>query len=103
MQTEQITAQKEMAEADQALKLLLADKESAERELDRAFTQGENDKARELQLEIAKMNARIAEKQAEATETSGLWSGISTAAGLILGGPIGGIIGNKIFGKTAET
>lgn len=85
MQNAQITAQQEMAKADAALKLILTQRDELQRQLDRAFTAGENDKARALQLQIAEMNADVAKAQAEATESAGMWGGVGTAVG-IMGG-----------------
>jgi len=78
----QIAAQERQAAAERELKLLLAKRDELQRELDRAFTAGENDKARAVQLQIAKINADAAKKQAEATASAGMWGGIGNAIGV---------------------
>ena len=78
----QIVAQERQAVAERELKLLLTKRDELQRELDRAFTAGENDKARAVQLQIAKINADAAKKQAEATASAGMWSGIGNAIGV---------------------
>ena len=78
----QIAAQERQAVAERELKLLLAKRDELQRELDRAFTAGENDKARAVQLQIAEINADAAKKQAEATASAGMWSGIGNAIGV---------------------
>lgn len=82
LQNAQIVAQERQAQAERELKLLLTKRDELQRELDRAFTAGENAKARDLQLQIAKINADAAGAQADATASAGLWGGIGTAIGV---------------------
>jgi hypothetical protein len=66
--------------------------------LDFAWKEGENEKDRELKLEIAKMELQAAREAAKAKKKSGLFSAIGSIAGAVLGGPVGSAIGAKIGG-----
>ena len=56
-----------------------------QRQADRAFTAGENAKGREIQLQIAQMQADAQRRQAEATEAAGEATGWGSTVGTLLG------------------
>lgn len=66
--------------------------------LDYAWKEGENEKDRELKLEMAKMELQAAREAAKAKKKAGIFGAIGTIAGAVLGGPIGASIGGSIGG-----
>ncbi len=66
--------------------------------LDYAWKEGENEKDRELKLELAKMELQMARMQAKAKKKAGIFGAIGSIAGAMLGGPIGAQIGGMIGG-----
>ena len=64
--------------------------------LDYAWKEGQNEKDRELKLEMAKMELQAAREAAKAKKSGGIFSAIGTVVGAIAGGPIGASIGAKI-------
>jgi hypothetical protein len=66
--------------------------------LDYAWKEGENEKDRELRLEVAKMELQAARDAAKAKKKGGLFGAIGSVLGAVVGGPIGGAIGSAIGG-----
>ena len=66
--------------------------------LDYSWKEGENEKDRELKLEMAKMELQAAREAARAKKKSGLFGAIGGMIGTALGGPLGGAIGSAVFG-----
>jgi len=91
-QQQQIDAQKELAEIQHAYDLEMAEKQALEKELDRAWQSGENEKARKLQLQIADKEAALREKEIKAQKSSAKMN----AWGSALGG-ISGLIGGMLL------
>ena len=66
--------------------------------LDYAWKEGENEKDRELKLEMAKMELQAAREAAKAKKKSGIFGAIGTIAGAALGGPLGAKLGGMVGG-----
>ena len=66
--------------------------------LDYAWKEGENEKDRELKLELAKMELQAAREAAKAKKKSGIFGAIGTIAGAALGGPLGAKLGGMVGG-----